>query len=209
MLLYVEGKVGDFTVYLEQPIKKPRSVSLRGCVFINHCKNLPKEGTVSDVEGNIILRIPPGCYTIKTLKQQIDKAMFLGEKPVNIEESTLEVLQHAVLNDSLLELLGLKTNRLRKKTRHEIRLKTLETIFLHCDLVSASDVLKEGMPSQILARVEVDKGVGEKIIFDPNSPIQLRATSVDYVNSLRFRIVDGDGNLIENIYPIRTIVEIT
>lgn len=205
VLLYIEGKVGDFTVYLEQPIEKPWFITLRGCTFYNRWKNLSIEGTVSDGE-NIILKIPAGQYTVETLKRQIDGALRLGEKSISIEKSSLKAHQNVVLNDSLADLLGLKNNSLKAESRHEIQIKTLDAIFIHCDLVSASGVLKQGAPSQILACIEVDKG---KINFTPHSPIQLSATSVDYVSSLRFSMKDGDGNTIENIYPMRLILEIT
>jgi len=206
VLLYIEGKVGDFTVYLEQPIEKPWFITLRGCTFYNRWNNLSSEGTVSDGE-NIILRIPAGQYTVETLKRQIDEGLRLGEKSISIEKSSLKAHQNVTLNESLADLLGLKNKKLKAKTQHEIQIKGLEAIFIHCDLVNASGSLKQGAPSQILACIELDKG---KINFSPHSPIQLSATSVDYVSSLRFSMKDGDGNTIESgLYPIRLILEIT
>lgn len=179
---------------------------MRGCTFYNRCNSLSSEGTVSDGE-NIILRIPAGQYTIETLKRQIDEGLRLGEKPISIEDSSLEAHRNVVLNEPLACLLGLKTKELEANTQHEIRMKGLEAIFIHCDLVSASGSLKQGAPSQILACIELDKG---KINFSPHSPIQLSTTSVGYVSSLRFSMKDGDGNTIESgLYPIRPILEIT
>src|SRR6056300_591360 len=99
VLLYIEGKAADFTVYLERPIEKPWFITLRRCTFYNRWKNLPTEGTVSQPfvigEGeNIILRIPAGQYTVETLKRQIDGGMSLGEKAISIEKSTLKAHQN-------------------------------------------------------------------------------------------------------------------
>ncbi|XP_048579666.1 uncharacterized protein LOC125560984 isoform X2 [Nematostella vectensis] len=169
VLLYIEGKVADFTVYLEQPIEKPRFIALRGCAFHNRCNSLSSEGTVSDGE-NIILRIPAGQYTIETLKRQIDGGMRLGEKSVSIRDSSLEVHRNVVLNEPLACLLGLKTRELEANTRHEIKMIGHEAIFIHCDLVNASDSLQQGAPSQILTSIELDEG---KIYLNPHDPIQM------------------------------------
>ena len=224
VLLYIEGKVGDFTVYLEQPIEKPWFITLRRCTFYNRWKNLSSEGTVSDGE-RIILRIPAGHYTLETLKRQIDGALYIGKKPVSIDKSSQEdsvpssgvrikAHQNVVLSDSLADLLGLKNKRLKAETQHEIQLKTLDVIFIHCDLVNASGVLKQVSgavqvkPSQILACVEVGDVKG-KITFSPHSPIQLSTTSVDYVSSLRLSVKDSEGNTIKsNLYPMRLVLEI-
>jgi len=206
VLLYIEGNVGDFTVYLEHPIEKPRFIALRGCAFHNRCNSLSSEGTVSDGE-NIILRIPAGQYTIETLKLQIDGGMRLGEKSVSIRDSSLEVHRNVALNEPLACLLGLKTRELEANTRHEIKMIGHEAIFIHCDLVNASDSLQQGAPSQILASVELDEG---KIYLNPSDPVRVSTTSVGYVSSLRLSIKGGDGNTIERgLYPIRLILEIT
>ncbi|EDO28675.1 predicted protein [Nematostella vectensis] len=110
----------------------------------------------------------------------------LREQEANFEEDKLNLQSQLEgltadmdkLNESLADLLGLKNKKLKAKTQHEIQIKGLEAIFIHCDLVNASGSLKQGAPSQILACIELDKG---KINFSPHSPVQLSATSVDYV----------------------------
>ncbi|KXJ06310.1 hypothetical protein AC249_AIPGENE3336 [Exaiptasia diaphana] len=170
------------------------------CTFYNRWKNLSSEGTVTDGEGQEpILRIPAGYYTVETVKRQIDEALRLGEKSISIEKSSLKAHQNVVLNDSLADLLGLKNKSLKAKSQHEIQIKTLDAIFIHCDLVSASGVLKQEAPSQILACIELDKG---KINFRPHSPIQLSTTSVDYSGGDNFRLqktYDALGSLEKEV----------
>lgn len=214
VLVYIEAKVGDFTVYFDRPIKNFGSIALRSCAFYNHWKNLSSEGTISDGK-NILLRIPAGHYTLETLKRKIDSALYVGTKPITVEKSSITANQILELNESFTNLLGLERSWLKPKTSYEIRLKTLDSTFIHCDLVSTASVLKQDeedllKPSQILAEVPVNKGSGERVSFTPYSPIRLGTdTSGGCVNSVRLCVKDRRGSIVNNIYPITFTLELT
>jgi len=213
-LLYIEGKVGDFTVYLERPIEKPWFITLRSCTFYNNFINLPSDGLIYYGGENFVVIIPPGHYTPDTLKHAVNNAKVSGSNPVSIEtvsgKLTIKALQNVVLGEKLADLLGVKERSLKAETSHEIHFKKpLDCVYIYCDLIDPSQVIAQTIPSQILACVEISKknqSIGEKIFYKPCNPVRVGVKSGDFVSSICFKVRDSLGNTIN--LPTRLVLEI-
>ena len=209
VILNIEVYSSDFTVYLENPIKRPRFITLRKCLFRNLWINLPIAGTFSGTAPDgapVTMNFPVGNYSLETIKTKlrffIDMTMIIFDG-----DSLLKVRNKDInLSDSVAELFGLKTKNLKAGSDYTFKIKDLAYFFIHNDLVDSNNSLKQGYSSQILSTIVVDEGM---VDITPSSPIHVDARSVEYVSSLRFSIKDNDGKSVDNgIYPMFMILEI-
>jgi hypothetical protein len=114
VLLYTEQTKADETLWFKNHIKRSSKISLMSCSFYNFLYNLTSEGMISDTNGDVLLRIPIGKYTIVSIKKAIDKALYISRKPasIKIEENKAYFIptSNVTLNGSLAKLLNIKTS---------------------------------------------------------------------------------------------------
>jgi hypothetical protein len=211
VLFYTTKTKADETIWLKNHTNKMTKMSLVSCSFHNLLFNLIGEGTISDTDGSVLLRIPQGKYSIFSLKNAIDKSVYIGKKPVSIKiednKAYFIPLANATLNQSLAKLLNITTN-LEANSKNVIKIiRPPSTIYIHCDLIESTKVIFNNNYSQILASLELDK-VGEKVLYNPHNLLNLPITDNDYINSIRLWVTDSVGNLINTgVYPMNLVIE--
>ena len=214
VLLYIEKTKADETLWFKNHINKSNKISLISCSFYNLLFNLISEGTISGSNGDVLLRIPIGKYTITSFKDAVDKAIYIGKKPVSIKFENNKAFfiptVNVTLNETLSYLLNITTKSLEAKTKHEIKIKQPPTaIYIHCDLIKSSQVLLETNYSQILACVVLDR-VGYRVFYAPYNLLFSSINENDYISSIRLWVTDSKGTLINTgIYPMNLTIELT
>jgi len=212
VILYVKQTKADETIWFKYPIKSSTCISLVSCSFHNHLYNLHSEGTISDGDGLVVIRIPKGNYTNFSLKNAVDKAVSLGEKKISItiidKKYNITSTVEAELNVSLSKLLNITTALVAKQKYNINIIQPTQDVCINCDLIDSTQVLLNNRYSQILACVELNKA-GEKISYHPNNILYTPIKNDDYINSIRVWITDSTNKSINTgIYPMRMVIEI-
>ena len=90
------------------------------------------------------------------------------------------------------------------------KFNSIDSYFIHCNLIDREQNLLNGKPSSILARLDVSGTSYEKITYQTAQKHVLRETSTGgYVNSLTISVRDVDGNLFDfHGLPLEFEVEI-
>jgi hypothetical protein len=207
VILYIEKTKADETIWLKNPITNCKKITLNYCNFVNQLYNLEKEGTISDGQGNVLIRIPKGYYTLPSFKSALDKAVSIGKKPVSISESVLTPNVNIVLNDSLAKLLKLDPD-LKKDSKNSINIvRACEFVYIHCSLVDPKQVLFNNNYSQLLAYVDLGSH-NDRIQYKPFNTLYTPIND-DYINSIRLWATDYNNNIIHSgIYPMKIVIEI-
>ena len=220
VVLYLESYTSEFTVVLERPIPCPTWLTLHSA-SVSSSRLLESKGKVLSNRAGVepLISIPPGEYTLKSLKQAFDSAQVDGPKvplfsieggsggagsqSVKIEASNLIFGSNMTLNTALSGLLGLPTTT---KGKNPISWPAIGTVFVHCDLVDSSVVFQsesKGTLSRanILARFDAPS---------PTTLLRVKARSVEHVHTLHIRVLDDKGAAIyiHNI-PISLVLEIS
>jgi hypothetical protein len=108
VLLYIEKTKADETLWFKNHINKSSKISLISCSFYNSLFKLSSEGTISDTDGSVLLRIPIGKYSIISFKNAVDQAIYIDKKPVSIKiennKAYLIPISSVTLNNSLTKL---------------------------------------------------------------------------------------------------------
>lgn len=92
-LLHIHKTVADHTLQFDHPLEEHCSLALLSCHFTNKMMNLSSEGRFYDRNMTIVLRIPEGNYENPAqVGRAIDEAIFLGNKPVKVNETNLLTL---------------------------------------------------------------------------------------------------------------------
>jgi hypothetical protein len=213
VLLYTTITKADETLWFKNHINKSNNISLVSCSFYNLLFNLPSEGTISDTNGDVLLRIPKGNHTITSIKSAIDTAVRIGKKQVSIKIENNKAyfipLASVTLNQSLAKLLNVKMS-LEVETKNEIKIKqSPNTIYIHCDLIDPTKVIFKTNYSKVLASIELDKP-GEKVSHNPHTPLYIPITDNDYINSIRLWVTDYNYNIVSTgIYPMNLVINLT
>jgi hypothetical protein len=212
VLLYTTQTKADETIWFKNHIDKSNVISLVSCSFYNLLYNLESEGTISAANGDVLLRIPKGKYSITSFKNAIDTAMRIGKKQVSItiknNKAYLIPISNVTLNQSLAKLLNITTN-LEAKSENEIKIKqSPNTIYIHCDLIDSTQVIFKNNYSKILASIELDKE--EKVSYNPHTPLYIPITDNDSINSIRFWVTDSNYDIISTgVYPMNLVINLT
>ncbi len=205
-IIHIDIKTFDSTIWFDNPLPKFTHISLISCDFINMMVNLSSEGTISDPNNEVLLRIPKGNYKkISQVKAMIDKAMYLGEKPVKIEGNVLTTSKSIKLNKPLAELLGLETT-LEAKSKNNIQLddSILAAIYVHCSMVDSNKVFLDNKYSQVLAYIPIKDG---RISHNPERVYIPTINSS--VNKIRFWVTVDNNKLIKDgFYPMHIVLEL-
>lgn len=203
-IIHIDKTTVENTIWFDHHLKFTY-ISIISCNFVNNMMNLSSEGTISDTEGNILLRIPKGNYsTISQIKTILDKAMHLGEKPVKIEKDKLIVNQAINLNKPLAELLGLETS-LEAKSKNSINLTNtkLNGIYIHCSIIDKNKVLLNNKDSQVLVYIPINDGT---ISYNPKK-IYIPTINESF-NNIKFWVTDATDKLINGLYPMHIVIEL-
>jgi hypothetical protein len=212
VLLYTTQTKADETIWFKNHIDKSNVISLVSCSFYNLLYNLESEGTISAANGDVLLRIPKGKYSITSFKNAIDTAMRIGKKQVSItiknNKAYLIPISNVTLNQNLAKLLNITTN-LEAKSENEIKIKqSPNTIYIHCDLIDSTQVIFKNNYSKILASIELDKE--EKVSYNPHTPLYIPITDNDSINSIRFWVTDSNYDIISTgVYPMNLVINLT
>jgi len=203
VILYVEQTKADETIWFKNPIKCTK-ISLVSCSFYN----LPSDGTISNVDGGVLIYIPHGNYSIYSFKIAVGKSISNKASPVSIEilenKASITTILDIVLNQSLTKLLN-TTATLKARTTNEIDSIPIQDACINCDLIDSTQVIANNNYSQILARVELSKA-GEKI---PYNRLHVPIKNDGYINSIRLWVTDYTNKSINSgIYPMRMAIEI-
>jgi len=202
MILYIEQTKADETIWFKTPIKGAK-ISLVSCSFYN----LPSDGTISNVGGDVLIHLPRGNYNIYSFKLAVGRTVSNSANPISIEilenSASITTILDVVLNQSLRKLLN-ATATFKARSTNQINIIPIQDACIHCDLIDSTQVLVNNNYSQILACVDLSKA-GEKIPYNPlHVPIKN-----DYINSIRFWVTDYTNKSINSgIYPMRMVIEI-
>jgi hypothetical protein len=214
VLLYTTQTKADETLWFKNHIDKSNNISLISCSFYNLLFNLESEGMISAANGDVLLRIPKGKYSMDSFKYSIDKAVYIGKKQVSITTKNNKVyiipIAKVTLNQSLAKLLNINPS-LEANSETEIKIKyPTNVIYIHCDLIDSTKVLFNNKYSQILASIELDKPA-EKVSHNPYNPLYIPINdNNDYINSIRCWITDSNYDIISTgIYPMNLVINLT
>lgn len=204
VVLTIDANANGETVYLKDPIPKPRLVSLHSCAFFNTWHSLKNLGCIYYRDGQQTYKdaaISPGHYNIDNIAERLEKAFL--KKPLSISTNTPT---HALIieknketegfwvDESLSELLGISPKVVSVKS-FITRLNTPNSYYIHCDLVDKDNNLHNGKPSDVLACIPITGKPQERVsypqFFQNNSR---QAAPLQFVNSVTLTVKDETGN---------------
>ena len=216
VLLTVVTTSNPHTLYFDHPIEKPNYIRLLSASLYNSWNTLKEEATIYATDPNRTLEVKllPGHYTIDYLANTFND---LGkENPkFTISAKTHTPLGSMIIyggntrfSDNLLQLLGIQGILFSTFVK---RLRAPSTYFVHCDLIDKRQILLNGKPSTVLARLDVRGKPFEKVHYQIPQPHVLRDTnSGDYgVKSITLSVKDENSNLFDfNNHPLEFELEI-
>ncbi|KAK3745406.1 hypothetical protein QZH41_001433 [Actinostola sp. cb2023] len=198
-----ESKTGDFVVTLDKPIQSPKWIILHSAT-VHLVRVLEDAGEILS-EGELLLSIPPGEYTLDAVKKAIDTAVHVGGQPAQIVSSgssqssgsSLILRPGRTANKALRQLLAIPESA--DGLRLPISWSQPQIAWIHCDLVDANSVFVSKKQTTA-RRADILGGIamprGNQLTYSTLSPARIKARPVSQVHTLHFRVVDENGALI-------------
>lgn len=193
----------DFTTYQSVPNIHNGNNKL----YFEPTKRTEKFMDKDDPDGKLCITVPIGSYEIEEIVDYIVKRF----KPYGITfelvvnkvtlKSTIKCSTDLIFNrhDSIHRVFGfnsretIKANE-SKESENIVKITTLNTIIVECDIVSGS--YRNGKKTHSLYEFAPKVGVGYKIIEVPRNIIYLPVTT-KRIRSIQIKIVDQDRNIID------------
>ena len=196
-VLFLESKTGDFVVTLDKSIRDPKWIILHSAA-VPLARVLEDEGEIRS-EDELLLSIPPGEYTLDTVKKAIDTATHLGRQPAQIVWHMLSLQPGRTANKALRQLLAIPESA--ESLRLSISWSQPQLAWIYCDLVDADSVFVSALSATNIARrADILGGIsrprGNQLTYSTLSPVRIKARTVSQVHTLHFRVVDDSGALI-------------
>ena len=152
------------TVYFKEPIKNFQFIKLVSCSLFNSWKNLKENGKISLIDEDQVEKyskeIPPGHHTPKSMLYFLKDLRYFSK--INSPRGVLFLPNTKnkyliKITPNLLELFDVNprigADLVIKK------FKTPHNYFIHCDLMSKTENLLNGKPSNLLAKFSI-RGAG-------------------------------------------------
>ena len=219
VVLTIDAPSSEHTVYFDQPIEKPRFISLVSCSLYNSWNNLKQAGSVAYIRagerGSLrARRIGEGNYNFETLADILTKSV---ANPKDGKEPPLKFTTHRASDGILIEKAASVASftfgrdlanilRISDENRHHITAESLfipklnspEFYFIESDLVEPHNNLHNGKPSQLLETIPIAGKAYEKVTYhQPNPFSTLRTKPLRYVSSLTVSVRDQNGELFD------------
>jgi len=196
MILYINDKAFRNTLFVE-PIKGSK-IRLVSCRFVNKLYNLPKDGTITDVSGKVLVHFSAGNWTLKRIRQKLassDKGLLLERNGVGY---AFKGATPVILSVGMLALLSPNTSGIIILTPVPV----LSFIYINCGLID--EVLYDGVKSKILCRMPLN--TSDDITEYSPEPLWV-SINARSITSLNLWIADCDGPTTDK-YEIYITLEI-
>ncbi|KAL9953007.1 hypothetical protein ACROYT_G040354 [Oculina patagonica] len=203
VVLTIDASSNGEAVYFDQPIEKPRFISLLSCSLQNSWRNLEEIGSISIKQNNVSNNVAdffPGNYNFDEITTYLTNK-FKDQQKLTVKRDDLK-RGFSITKTKNIESFSFDKNlsKLFKNTIVDAANARIEDFtipdfyYIHCNLLSKENNLYNGKPSDILACVPIT-GKPYDLVHYPQNFINnsRRIDAVQSVNSVTLTVKDKTG----------------
>ncbi|KAL9958135.1 hypothetical protein ACROYT_G035106 [Oculina patagonica] len=219
VVLTIDASSNGEAVYFDQPIEKPRFISLLSCSLQNSWHNLEEIGSISIKQNNVSNNVAvffPGNYNFDEITTYLTNK-FKDQQKLTVKRDDLK-RGFSITKTKSIESFSFDKNlsKLFKNTIVDASNARIEDFtipdfyYIHCDLLSKENNLYNGKPSDILACVPIT-GKPYDLVHYPQNFINnsRRIDAVQSVNSVTLTVKDKTGrNYHDSLVDAKSATEL-